>query len=132
MGKSALESVRAFSKVLDSASAADGYLHPANDQNCETFGSSSGTFDGLMVPTGQKAFRKALLDGNFARRKLPLRDREYCIWDSELPGFGCACGRQASTPGSFGFAIAASTDASPSAVPMNSTLRWPDRRRAGS
>jgi len=88
MGKSAIISTRAFRKVLDSAGAAGGYLHPANDRNFETFGSSSGTIDGLMVPHGQRASRRALLDGNFARRKLPLRDREYCIWDTELPGFG--------------------------------------------
>lgn len=31
---------------------------------------------------------RVLLDGNFARRVLPLREREYCIWDSELAGFG--------------------------------------------
>ena len=74
--------------MLGSAGADDGYLHPANDQNFETFGSSSGTPDGLMVPIGQRTSRRALLDGNFSRRKLPLRDREYCIWDTELPGFG--------------------------------------------
>ncbi|WP_240959603.1 integrase arm-type DNA-binding domain-containing protein [Novosphingobium olei] len=32
-------------------------------------------------------WRRALLDGNFARRKLPLRETEYCIWDTELAGF---------------------------------------------
>lgn len=31
---------------------------------------------------------RAFLDGNFVRRKLPLRTTEYCIWDNELPGFG--------------------------------------------
>jgi len=41
-----------------------------------------------MVPNGQRPPRRALLDGNFVRRKLPLRDTEYCIWDTELPGFG--------------------------------------------
>ncbi|MEZ0497613.1 tyrosine-type recombinase/integrase [Sphingomonas sp. IW22] len=44
--------------------------------------------DGLMVPSRQKPGRRAYLDGNFARRKLPLRAREYCIWDTMLPGFG--------------------------------------------
>lgn len=41
-----------------------------------------------MVPFRRKPGRRALLDGNFARRKLPLRETEYCIWDSELAGFG--------------------------------------------
>ena len=36
----------------------------------------------------RKAGRRAFLDGNYARRKLPLKTSEYCIWDTELPGFG--------------------------------------------
>jgi hypothetical protein len=31
---------------------------------------------------------RAHLDGNFARRKHPLRDKDYCVWDDELAGFG--------------------------------------------
>lgn len=41
-----------------------------------------------MVPNPGKKGHKVFLDGNFARRKLPLRTSEYCIWDTELPGFG--------------------------------------------
>jgi len=41
-----------------------------------------------MVPTGRSRPIRALLDGNYVRRKLPLRDTEYCIWDTELKGFG--------------------------------------------
>jgi hypothetical protein len=41
-----------------------------------------------MVPSRQKPGRRALLDANFARRKLILRTSEYCIWDTELAGFG--------------------------------------------
>ncbi|MDF1836027.1 MAG: Arm DNA-binding domain-containing protein, partial [Alteraurantiacibacter sp. bin_em_oilr2.035] len=41
-----------------------------------------------MVPKRRRSARRALLDGNFARRKLPLRESEYCIWDTELAGFG--------------------------------------------
>ena len=44
--------------------------------------------DSYMVPNPSKKGRKVFLDGNFARRKLPLRTSEYCIWDTELPGFG--------------------------------------------
>lgn len=41
-----------------------------------------------MVPIRQKPGRRALLDGNFARRKHLLLEHEYCIWDTQLPGFG--------------------------------------------
>ena len=41
-----------------------------------------------MVPIARKRGRRAFLDGNFARRKLPLKNSEYCIWDTELAGFG--------------------------------------------
>jgi integrase len=41
-----------------------------------------------MVPTRQQPGRRAFLDGNFARRKLRTLPHEYCIWDSELAGFG--------------------------------------------
>ncbi len=42
----------------------------------------------LMVPNRKKRGRRAFLDGNFARRKLPLKGHEYSIWDTELAGFG--------------------------------------------
>ena len=41
-----------------------------------------------MVPNRQKPSHRAYLDGNFARRKLPIRASGYCIWDTELAGFG--------------------------------------------
>ncbi len=41
-----------------------------------------------MVPNRQKPGFRAYLDGNFARRKHPLRERDYCVWDTELAGFG--------------------------------------------
>lgn len=88
MGKSAVESARVFSKKLRSSGAADGHLHPANPQISGTLYSSSDSFDGLMVPNDQSRPKRALLDGNFARRQLPLRTLEYCIWDTELKGFG--------------------------------------------
>ncbi len=88
MGKSATESVCAFNNALVRSVADDGYLCPANDRNSATFSSSSRMSDGHMVPTARKRGRRAFLDGNFARRKLPLRTSEYCIWDTELAGFG--------------------------------------------
>lgn len=74
--------------LMRNAYATEGYLVPANDRNHATFDPSSDTCDGHMVPRRRKPGRRALLDGNFARRKLPLRETEYCIWDTELAGFG--------------------------------------------
>jgi integrase len=88
MGKSATESVRAFSKSLVSLAAVDGYLVPRNSQISGTFAGSSDNNDCHIVPFRKKPGRRAFLDGNFARRKLRLLDHEYCIWDSELAGFG--------------------------------------------
>ncbi|MFV0644020.1 MAG: tyrosine-type recombinase/integrase, partial [Sphingomonadaceae bacterium] len=88
MGKSAIESVRAFSRMVSSQGAGDGCLCPKECEKSGTFAASSGISDGLMVPKGRKPARRALLDGNFVRRKLRLRETEYCIWDTELAGFG--------------------------------------------
>lgn len=66
MGKNAVKSVREMLGLLGSGYAAEGH----------------------MVPMRRKPGRRALLDGNFARRKLPMREAEYCIWDTELAGFG--------------------------------------------
>lgn len=88
MGKSSIESVRVVQKELGSRGAADGHVVPESPRKCETYYESSSTFDGYMVPKRPKRSKKALLDGNFVRRTLSLRDNEYCIWDTELPGFG--------------------------------------------
>ena len=88
MGKTAIKSVRAFSKTLGRSVAVDGYVVPNNPQNFGTLGSSSDIPDGHMVPAAKKQGNRAFLDGNFARRNLPLKASEYCIWDTELAGFG--------------------------------------------
>ena len=88
MEKKPIESVQATAKRADSSGADDGYLVPANLQITELFRGSSAIEDGLMVPNRQKPGRRAFLDGNFARRKLRTLSHEYCIWDSELAGFG--------------------------------------------
>lgn len=61
---------------------------PANDSISKGSGGSLHEGECHMVPKRRMSARRALLDGNFARRKLPLREREYCIWDTELSGFG--------------------------------------------
>lgn len=75
-------------EALSSRCAADGYPVPENPSNSSTFGGSSANDNGYMVPRRRKPGRRALLDGNFARRKHEPREKEYCIWDSELTGFG--------------------------------------------
>lgn len=88
MGKNAVKSVQEMLERLRCAVAADGSLVPADAQISATFESSSANDNGHMVPSRQKPGRRVLLDGNFARRKLVLRTSEYCIWDTELAGFG--------------------------------------------
>lgn len=88
MGKSAVESARLFNAALGRLVATDTYLVPAKDQHSGTLGGSSEMSHRHMVPMSRKAGRRAFLDGNYARRKLPLKTSEYCIWDTELPGFG--------------------------------------------
>lgn len=88
MGKSAVISVRAANETLRSLVASDGHVCPQISQNFGTFSSSSDRYDGLMVPHRGKHPKRAFLDGNFVRRTLRPADKEYCIWDSELIGFG--------------------------------------------
>ncbi len=86
MEENTIESAQGLRESSVSLAASDGYLVPANPQISGTFGSSSAIENGHMVPNRKQ--RRAFLDGNFARRKLRLLDHEYCIWDSELAGFG--------------------------------------------
>lgn len=88
MGKNLAKSIGVRERSLGSSGRPDGYLVPQNALISATFESRSAIEDGLMVPSRQKPGRRAFLDGNFARRKLPLHASEYCIWDSALPGFG--------------------------------------------
>lgn len=88
MEKNAAKSAHVFENAPASRPPADGYMVPENARFSETLGGSSDMSDGLMVPQRQKPGCRAYLDGNFARRKLPLRDHDYCIWDTQLPGFG--------------------------------------------
>lgn len=88
MGKSPIKSVGDTPDQPGSSVSPDGYLVPRKAQKSATFEDSSAINGGFMVPNRQKPGRRAYLDGNFARRKLPLCASEYCIWDTALPGFG--------------------------------------------
>lgn len=80
--------MREMLEALGSRGAADGQPVPENRSNSATFAAGSANDNGHMVPRRQKPGRRALLDGNFARRKLELRESDYCVWDTELVGFG--------------------------------------------
>ena len=73
---------------VESSGSNVGYLVPGESRFFGTFGDSSAMEDGHMVPSRSRARLKAYLDGNFARRKLPVLRRDYCIWDTHLAGFG--------------------------------------------
>ena len=88
MEKKLANSTQASSKGADSSGGNDGYLVPVLPQKAALLSHRSAGENGLMVPTGQKPGRRAFLDGNLARRRLRLLPHEYCIWDSELAGFG--------------------------------------------
>lgn len=75
-------------KLLDSSGAVVGHLCPKNRAISAPCGVEIGGNDGHLVPKGSGSNFQALLDGNFVRRSFPLHDREYAIWDAELPGFG--------------------------------------------
>lgn len=82
------KSVVRLEKHAGSSGYAEGHMVPQNPWFSGTFANESATFDGYMVPNRKKPGIRAYLDGNFARRKHPLRDKEYCVWDTELAGFG--------------------------------------------
>lgn len=88
MGNYATKSVLRLEKQAGSSGCAEGHMVPQNPWFSGTFANESDTFDGYMVPNRKKPGIRAYLDGNFARREHPLRDKEYCVWDTELAGFG--------------------------------------------
>jgi hypothetical protein len=117
--------------LLGGGYATEGHPVPANDRISATSDPSFDIGDGQMVPMQRKPGRRALLDGNFARRKLPLRETEYCIWDTELAGFGCASGQAATTIGSCVSGIVGSIAGSLWADPMTWRPSLRGRRRGG-
>lgn len=72
----------------ESAGSSDGYLLPEKRPDSALYCAVPGADDGYMLPSRHKPGRRVNLDGNFARRKHPVRASEYTVWDIELPGFG--------------------------------------------
>lgn len=71
-----------------SLGSSDGYMLPENQPDSFLYCAVPGADDGYMLPSRHKPGRRVNLDGNFARRKHPVRASEYTVWDIELPGFG--------------------------------------------
>lgn len=88
MGKSAVKSVQEVLATPRSCDVPNGHAIPANADNSATFKAHDELDDGHPIPMRRKLPRRAFLDGNFARRKHVVEPSEYCIWDTELPGFG--------------------------------------------
>ena len=88
MQKSTTISTAAPLNTPESSRPADGYLLPENRLDSALYYAVRGADDGYMLPSRHKPGRRVNLDGNFARRKHPVRASEYTIWDTELPGFG--------------------------------------------
>ena len=61
---------------------------PQNSESSDGYDADSGGSSGYLCPRDRRRRHHALLDGNFVRRELPLKPYEYCVWDTELPGFG--------------------------------------------
>lgn len=88
MGKSAVKSVRETTRLLRSSVAVEGGLRPQNGENSDGYNDNFSCSAGYLLQRDRRRRHHALLNGNFVRRTLPLKPHEYCIWDSELPGFG--------------------------------------------
>lgn len=88
MGKSAVKSVRETTRLLRSSVAVEGGLCPQNSESSDGYDADSGGSSGYLCPRDRRRRHHALLDGSFVRRELPLKPYEYCVWDTELPGFG--------------------------------------------
>jgi hypothetical protein len=83
--KTQMKSMLLSEKTAGSLGGPDGHLLPPKARKSAT---SEGGLMAICSPASPPAGRRALLDGNLARKKLPPQDEEYVIWDTELPGFG--------------------------------------------
>lgn len=88
MKKSPMISTTVPLNAPESSGYLDGYLLPEKQLDSGLYCAVRGADDGYMLPSRQKPGRRVNLDGNFARRKHPVRTSEYTVWDIELPGFG--------------------------------------------
>jgi len=88
MEEKSTKSTAALLKTPRSSGCDDGHMVPKKSTflvGCEPDLAPS---DGYLVPNASRAEKRALLDGNFARKNHPAGPSEYVIWDAELAGFG--------------------------------------------
>lgn len=88
MKKSSEKSALPSSVQFGSLGGRDGCPVPENRQKPEPFPGALTVAEDHLVPMTRKAVPRAWLDGNIARCNHPREASEYCIWDTELPGFG--------------------------------------------
>jgi hypothetical protein len=88
MEKKSTKSTARILKTSRSSGYNDGYLLPKNAAFTVGCDPDLAAVGGCLVPKASRAEKRALLDGNFARKHHPARPSEYMIWDTELAGFG--------------------------------------------
>ncbi|MBB3349828.1 site-specific integrase [Sphingomonas sp. BK069] len=80
--------MRTLPELVCCSRCGDGHLLPKSGGFLDVYASEPTVSDSYLLPNASARVRKALLDGNFARRSHPARPSEYVIWDTELAGFG--------------------------------------------
>jgi len=88
MGKNAAKSIRDALEMWGSLAAAEGLLVPEKRLESGAWTGFETPVDSHLVPDPILNGKKAYLDGNLARRNLPIADGDDVIWDTDLPGFG--------------------------------------------
>jgi len=88
MGKNAAKSIAESLEFWRSLAAAEGLLVPEKRLESGVYTGFETPVDSHLVPDPILDAKKAYLDGNLARRKLPIADGDDVIWDTDLPGFG--------------------------------------------
>ena len=80
--------MRALPEPAGNSGCGYGYLLPENVGFLDVCACDPALANGYLLPNASPGARRALLDGNFARRSHPALPSEYVIWDTELAGFG--------------------------------------------
>jgi len=88
MGKNAAKSIADALEMWGSLVAAEGLLVPEKRLESGAHTGFETPGDGHLVPDPILGGKRAYLDGNLARRKLPIANSDAVVWDTDLPGFG--------------------------------------------
>jgi integrase len=88
MGKNAAKSIDQALETWQNLAAADGLVVPENLKDSDIWLAEHESNSGDLVPERRLSGKRAYLDGNFGRKKLPIARSDYVIWDTDLAGFG--------------------------------------------